>query len=39
MSGGTPAGSGMPRWLVWAIAIKLAVIALIVGAVVWYANR
>ena len=30
---------GMPRWLLWAIGGKLLLIALIVGAIVWYANR
>ena len=34
-----PPRNGIPRWLVWAFSIKLAVIALIVLAVVWWANR
>lgn len=34
-----PPRNGIPRWLVWAFSAKLAVIAAIVLAVVWWANR
>lgn len=32
------ANTGIPRWLVIGFAVKLAIITLIVGAIVWYAN-
>lgn len=31
--------TGMPRWLVWAIAGKLVLIAAIVAGVVWWSSR
>lgn len=37
--GGKPVENGMPRWLVRAIAAKLALVIAITGAVVWWANR
>jgi len=35
----SPKPNGMPRWLVWGIAIKLVLVTSIVVAVVWWANR
>ena len=40
MEGGKPnsTGSGMPRWLVYAIAAKLVLVLVITVAIVAYAN-
>lgn len=35
---GTLAEARMPRWLVMAIAIKLAIAVVITGVVLWWAN-
>lgn len=29
---------GMPRWMIWAFAGKMAAVVAIVGAVLWWAN-
>ena len=35
----TQGNGGIPRWILWAIAAKIAVIVLIVAAVLWWMNR
>jgi hypothetical protein len=35
----TQGKGGIPRWLLWAIAGKIALIVLIVAAVLWWMNR
>ncbi|MBE5074043.1 hypothetical protein IM511_06965 [Erythrobacteraceae bacterium E2-1 Yellow Sea] len=34
---GTPPQSGMPRWLIYGIAAKLALVIVITLGIVWYA--
>ncbi|NBC37100.1 hypothetical protein GTZ99_11080 [Novosphingobium sp. FSY-8] len=30
---------GIPRWLIWAFAAKMALVVVVVAAVIWWANR
>ena len=34
-----PQKSGIPRWMIWAFAGKMALVTAITVAIVWYATR